>query len=126
MHTWRMQVIHRLHFPYKGDELHHSGWNSCSSCFADVSSPARKLLIVPGIKSGRIYGEQAPIFYYNLPPLQQAKLDPAGSTVSRLPCSPPPRLLLCLLQALTKPSKIYGEHATEVVLQSEQRMTWFI
>merc|ERR1711862_794055 len=27
------QVISRLHFPYIGDEVHHTGWNACSSCY---------------------------------------------------------------------------------------------
>jgi hypothetical protein len=49
------QVIHRLHFPYKGDELHHSGWNACSSCHGDPNR-SRKLLILPALGSGRIYG----------------------------------------------------------------------
>ena len=53
----RPQVIHRLHLPYKGDELHHSGWNACSSCFSDPSA-SRKLLILPGLVSGRVYGER--------------------------------------------------------------------
>lgn len=48
------QVIHRLPFPYKGDELHHSGWNACSSCFGDPTA-SRGLLILPALKSGRIY-----------------------------------------------------------------------
>lgn len=26
------QVIHRLEMPEVGDELHHFGWNACSSC----------------------------------------------------------------------------------------------
>lgn len=52
-----LQVIHRLHLPYKGDELHHSGWNACSSCFNDPTT-SRKLLILPGLVSGRVYGER--------------------------------------------------------------------
>lgn len=48
------QVIHRLPMPFVGDELHHSGWNACSSCHGD-SSAQRKFLILPGVKSGRIY-----------------------------------------------------------------------
>lgn len=48
------QVVHRLPMPFVGDELHHSGWNACSSCFGD-SSAQRKFLILPGVKSGRIY-----------------------------------------------------------------------
>lgn len=51
-----LQVIHRLPMPHKGDELHHSGWNSCSSCHADPSAPARKLLVLPTLGSGRVYG----------------------------------------------------------------------
>lgn len=37
------------HFP--------AGWNSCSSCHADPSAPARKLLVLPTLGSGRVYGE---------------------------------------------------------------------
>ncbi|KAL6745344.1 selenium binding protein [Haematococcus lacustris] len=48
------QVIHRLPMPHKGDELHHSGWNACSSCFSDPSA-ARSSLILPALGSGRIY-----------------------------------------------------------------------
>ena len=29
------QVIQRLEMPYVGDELHHFGWNACSSCHGD-------------------------------------------------------------------------------------------
>uniref|UniRef100_A0A7S0RZN5 Methanethiol oxidase n=1 Tax=Chlamydomonas leiostraca TaxID=1034604 RepID=A0A7S0RZN5_9CHLO len=47
------QVIHRLHLN-KGDELHHSGWNSCSSCFNDPTA-ARKNLILPALGSARVY-----------------------------------------------------------------------
>ncbi|KDD73899.1 selenium binding protein SBP56 [Helicosporidium sp. ATCC 50920] len=39
---------------YKGDELHHSGWNACSSCFGD-SSKSRNKLILPALGSGRVY-----------------------------------------------------------------------
>ena len=49
------QVIHRLPMPYKGDELHHSGWNACSSCHED-GSKARSLLVLPALGSGRVYG----------------------------------------------------------------------
>jgi len=47
-------VISRLHFPYIGDEIHHTGWNACSSCYDDPSR-ARSRLIVPGLGSDRIY-----------------------------------------------------------------------
>lgn len=49
------QVIHRLPMPYKGDELHHSGWNACSSCHSD-GSKSRSLLVLPALGSGRVYG----------------------------------------------------------------------
>ncbi|RMZ53473.1 hypothetical protein APUTEX25_003295 [Auxenochlorella protothecoides] len=50
------KVIHRLPVTHLGDELHHSGWNACSSCHGN-SSKSRSLLILPSLKSGRIYGK---------------------------------------------------------------------
>ncbi len=42
-----------------GDELHHFGWNACSSAFKheghDMSGLARRYLLVPGIRSSQIY-----------------------------------------------------------------------
>ena len=35
------QVIHRLEMPGIGDELHHMGWNACSSCHDDESMSRR-------------------------------------------------------------------------------------
>jgi selenium-binding protein 1 len=40
--------------PYANDELHHSGWNSCSSCYDDPSQK-RDNLVVAGLISDRIY-----------------------------------------------------------------------
>ena len=48
------KVVSRLPMPHTGDELHHFGWNACSSCHADPDH-TRRYLIVPGLKSGRIY-----------------------------------------------------------------------
>jgi methanethiol oxidase len=48
------QVIHRTKMPYIGDELHHFGWNACSSCHDDEGK-SRRFLIVPGFRSGRIH-----------------------------------------------------------------------
>ncbi|GFR97038.1 selenium-binding protein 1-like protein [Elysia marginata] len=48
------KVIHRLLMPYNEDELHHSGWNACSSCHDDASR-ARNRLILPALNSDRIY-----------------------------------------------------------------------
>ena len=64
-------VISRLHFPYIGDEIHHTGWNACSSCYDDSTRSRSRLdtstkqsctismhifrLIVPGLGSDRVY-----------------------------------------------------------------------
>lgn len=40
--------------PNMKDELHHSGWNACSSCFDDASKK-RNRLILPSLISSRIY-----------------------------------------------------------------------
>ena len=49
-------VVHRLEMPHLGDELHHSGWNSCSSCHGVVGSARRDKLILPALASSRVYG----------------------------------------------------------------------
>ena len=49
-----LQVIHRLHFPNLGDEIHHTGWNACSSCHDDPSR-SRNRLIVPALNTSRVY-----------------------------------------------------------------------
>uniref|UniRef100_A0A670K9E2 Methanethiol oxidase n=1 Tax=Podarcis muralis TaxID=64176 RepID=A0A670K9E2_PODMU len=48
------QVIHRLPMLYIDDELHHTGWNACSSCFGDTSKK-RNRLVLPSLGSSRIY-----------------------------------------------------------------------
>ena len=48
------QVIHRLEMPGIGDELHHMGWNACSSCHNDADM-RRKYLLVPGVRSNNIH-----------------------------------------------------------------------
>ncbi|KAH6816245.1 selenium-binding protein 2 [Perilla frutescens var. frutescens] len=48
------RVIHRLPMPYIGDELHHSGWNACSSCHGDPLA-SRRFLILLSLLSSRIY-----------------------------------------------------------------------
>uniref|UniRef100_A0A452GKE4 Methanethiol oxidase n=1 Tax=Gopherus agassizii TaxID=38772 RepID=A0A452GKE4_9SAUR len=48
------QVIHRLPMPNLRDELHHSGWNTCSSSFGDVTKKRNRLLL-PSLISSRIY-----------------------------------------------------------------------
>ncbi|KAK3095951.1 hypothetical protein FSP39_021240 [Pinctada imbricata] len=48
------KVIHRLYMPNNADELHHSGWNACSSCHGDPSKK-RDRLILPSVNSDRVY-----------------------------------------------------------------------
>jgi methanethiol oxidase len=55
--TYR-QVVGRLDMPNKGDELHHFGWNACSSAlcpYAPHPHVERRYLLVPGLRSSRIY-----------------------------------------------------------------------
>jgi len=47
------QIVHRTPMPNVGDELHHFGFNACSS--ACHSSLARDTLIVPGFRSSRLH-----------------------------------------------------------------------
>lgn len=48
------RVVHRTPMPNVGDELHHFGWNACSSCHGDAGK-SRRYLVVPGLKSSRIH-----------------------------------------------------------------------
>jgi selenium-binding protein 1 len=55
--TYR-QVVGRLDMPHTGDELHHFGWNACSSAlcpYAPHPHIERRYLLVPGLRSSRIY-----------------------------------------------------------------------
>jgi methanethiol oxidase len=52
------QVVGRTDMPKVGDELHHFGWNACSSALcpnAPHPHVERRYLIAPGIRSSRIY-----------------------------------------------------------------------
>jgi selenium-binding protein 1 len=51
------KIIGKVEMPYKGDELHHFGWNACSSSLCPNGNPAleRRYLVVPGLRSSRIY-----------------------------------------------------------------------
>jgi selenium-binding protein 1 len=48
------RVIHRLPMPNVGDELHHFGWNACSSCHGDPTK-SRRFIVLPGFGSSRIH-----------------------------------------------------------------------
>jgi len=43
-----------MYLPYIADEVHHTGWNACSSCHDDASK-SRNRLIMPCLNSDRIY-----------------------------------------------------------------------
>ena len=50
--------IARVDMPHAGDELHHFGWNACSSCLCPNSPHPhmqRRYLVVPGMRSSRIH-----------------------------------------------------------------------
>ncbi|MGH8934415.1 MAG: selenium-binding protein SBP56-related protein [Egibacteraceae bacterium] len=47
------RIVHRAPMPYKGDELHHYGWQVCSS--ACHTTLRRENLIVPGFGSSRLH-----------------------------------------------------------------------
>jgi selenium-binding protein 1 len=52
------RLIHRVEFPNIGNELHHLGWNACSSHLCPWAGNAhveRRYLIVPGTGSSRIH-----------------------------------------------------------------------
>ncbi len=52
------QVVNKLEMPNLGDELHHFGWNACSSAlcpYAPHPHIERRYLLVPGLRSSRIY-----------------------------------------------------------------------
>ncbi|NBC16022.1 MAG: selenium-binding protein [Bacteroidetes bacterium] len=74
------EVIHRTPMPNRGDELHHFGWNACSSCYDD-DSKARRFLVVPGNRSSRIHildteDERAPTLHKVIEPEEvKAKTD---------------------------------------------------
>jgi selenium-binding protein 1 len=52
------QMVGRVDMPSAGDELHHFGWNACSSClcpYAPHPHMERRYLVVPGLRSSRIH-----------------------------------------------------------------------
>src|SRR4051794_29769257 len=52
------EIVGRLDMPNVGDELHHFGWNACSSAlcpWAPHPHVERRYLLVPGLKSSRIH-----------------------------------------------------------------------
>ncbi len=48
------EIVDRVEMPNRGDELHHFGWNACSSS-CHVEGLERQHLVVPGQRSSRIH-----------------------------------------------------------------------
>jgi methanethiol oxidase len=51
-------ILETVPMPNLGDELHHFGWNACSSCLcpnAPHPHVERRYLVVPGLRSSRIH-----------------------------------------------------------------------
>lgn len=48
------KVIHRMYLPNVSDEVHHTGWNACSSCHNDPTK-SRNRMIIPALGSSRVY-----------------------------------------------------------------------
>ncbi|HEY1362279.1 MAG TPA: selenium-binding protein SBP56-related protein [Xanthobacteraceae bacterium] len=51
-------IVGAVSAPNSGDEFHHFGWNACSSCLcpnAPHPHVERRYLVVPGLRSSRIY-----------------------------------------------------------------------
>ncbi len=52
------QVVGRVDMPNVGDELHHFGWNACSSALCPTAPHPhveRRYLLVPGLRSSRLH-----------------------------------------------------------------------
>jgi selenium-binding protein 1 len=68
------RCIHKLDMPYVGDELHHYGWSCCSSALCPAAPHPhleRRYLVVPGLRSSRIY-------------IIDTRPDPARPTISKI------------------------------------------
>ena len=51
-------ILTQVDMPNAGDELHHFGWNACSSAlcpYAPHPYLERRYLIIPGLRSSRLY-----------------------------------------------------------------------
>jgi len=52
------RIVGTIAATHAGDEFHHFGWNACSSCLcpnAPHPHVERRYLVVPGLRSSRIY-----------------------------------------------------------------------
>jgi selenium-binding protein 1 len=68
------QIVNTVAMTQPGDELHHFGWNACSSCLcpnAPHPHVERRYLVVPGLRSSRIH-------------VLDTKPDPAAPKIARV------------------------------------------
>src|SRR5271165_4735325 len=68
------KIVHTVIMPNKGDEFHPFGWNACSSALSPLAGHAfqeRRYLIIPGIRSSRIY-------------VIDTKPDPTGAKIHKI------------------------------------------
>src|SRR5215207_826068 len=81
------KIVGTTEMPNTGDELHHFGWNACSSCLcpnAPHPHVERRYLVVPGLRSSRIHildtkpDPRAPVIVKVIEPEEVA--DKAGYT----------------------------------------------
>jgi hypothetical protein len=92
------KIVGEVKMPNAGDELHHFGWNACSSCLCP-SNPhphvERRYLIVPGLRSSRIHvidtkpDPKKPKIVKVIEPSEVAER--SGATPGRTPCIAVPK-----------------------------------
>ncbi|XP_051173557.1 methanethiol oxidase [Leptopilina boulardi] len=92
------QIIHKLRMKYVGDEIHHCGWNICSSCH-DVPKK-RDTLVLPCLNSDRIYfvdvsNEREPKMKKILEPEEMHKFGAASPHTSH--CSPTGEIMISVM-----------------------------
>ncbi|XP_058797190.1 methanethiol oxidase [Phymastichus coffea] len=92
------QIIHKLSMREVGDELHHSGWNICSSCHGEPGK--RDTLVLPCLMSDRIYfvdvtDERAPKIKKILEPEEMYKFGVATPHTAH--CSPTGEIMISTL-----------------------------
>lgn len=89
------KIIHKLNMLHVGDELHHSGWNICSSCYG--SPKKRDTLVLPCLMSDRVYfidtsNERAPSIKKVLEPSELHKC--GVSTPHTTHCAPTGEIMI--------------------------------
>ncbi|UJR32416.1 hypothetical protein I4U23_019878 [Adineta vaga] len=93
------KVLDRMYFPNLQDEIHHYGWNACSSCHSDCTKQ-RRFLIFGCLKSSRIYivdtiNERKPCLYKTIEGEDVKKFD--LSSPHTIHCLASGEIMLCCL-----------------------------